>query len=260
MQVIWQLFLTYLNDRIPALTDTFRGVPTEEIAAFETKHRIKFPNIYVDFLSTMGEDSGPLYPFGDTQTHSFSELTEQFEDEDGAAALFFMVSYENDPSALGLMNKFIPLSAVGSDDAEMLECESGAEISMETCTTGLSFAETVISQAFRRIDVSPKRYSSLVFCKYESGGDGLTLKAEVDGLLSRLGFSSAVGAMARVSCLIKGQTSALIEMDDLTSFVTIRLSSDSIADVKNETPHLLRNIDGAELIKPPSAQHEETLE
>src|SRR5262245_34315257 len=100
MQVDWRVLIEYIERKGPGLVKAFRGAALRDIKACEAEYRIALPSLYVDFLLTMGEKSGPIRPFGPTHVHSFSELLDLLPPEDYPADRLFRVAFEGDDDAL----------------------------------------------------------------------------------------------------------------------------------------------------------------
>ncbi len=148
MLMDWSRVMAFMQQRDPALVASLVGVPRPQIDAVQAQYRIQFPAVYVDFLQTMGEGSGGLTPFGNTQVHRFSELIAQLPPQDYPADRFFKVAFESDEMALACFDTYLDLARNDGDDSAIVRFESP----LETPPAGLP--EETLSLAERLMEYS----------------------------------------------------------------------------------------------------------
>ena len=78
------------------------------------------PSTYTDFLLTMGEDSGYLHPFGDSQVYLSSDGAMAAEDPIGGSK----IAYRSDQFAVAFLDTYLDASRSDGNDASIVMFET----------------------------------------------------------------------------------------------------------------------------------------
>jgi cell wall assembly regulator SMI1 len=128
----FQQVLDYINKRQPGFLQTAKGVPRQELEAWQTRYSVNLPSIYLDFMTAMGHSSGKFRPLGN-YNHNFEELARQvawmYSDDcpyrnDYPQHRYFLIGYEADESMISPYELFLDLDGCDGNDASMVEMGS----------------------------------------------------------------------------------------------------------------------------------------
>jgi hypothetical protein len=252
MPVDWQALIEFIRRSDPALGSSFRGVPRRDIEACEAEYSIALPSNYVDFLLTMGEDSGGIEPFGPTQVHTFSELLALLPPEGYPGRRFFKVAFESDPMALAVLDTFLDLARSDGQDAPLVRFETGVNTVPEVNDWDHTFGESVTRRVFSRLELNRRSYRAMIFVKSRNPADALAIKKTSTELLAQAGLQLALPDLKRVACLSLDSASALVVVDDETSLLDVHLGADDLGALEILVELLLPRLPDSELVEPPT--------
>jgi hypothetical protein len=259
VQIDWSRVIAFIQARDPALAAALIGVPRSQIDALQAQYRIRLPEVYVDFLETMGEDSGDLTPFGRTQVHRFSELMARLPPQDYPADRFFKVAFESDEMALAYFDTYLDLRRTEGGDCEIVRLESPVEtIPADLPEETLTLAERLMEYFFWTLDVARRPYGARIFVLGDDPWNGVAIKEDAAARVAGAGFVPALPAVRRVACLTRGATSVLITDSDTSELVDIRIGGADLEDVEKLTRQLLASIPRADLENPPAERFVES--
>jgi len=253
-EVDWPALLAYISTKAPAMAASFRGVSRRDIEAREAQYSIILPASYVGFLLAMGEDSAQLRPLGPTQSHRFSKLPVPRPGLGYPSKRFFKVSFETDPLALAALDQFLDLARGDARDALLVEFEVGGDEEPPVGGDEFTFGETITTNIFVTLDLARRKFIAAVYVPDENPTDGLGLKESAIALLADLGFMAVLPELARVACLSRQGVSALVDVDDETELVEIRLGSDDLGALESVIDRLLEVLPAANLAQEPREQ------
>jgi hypothetical protein len=253
MRLEWSRVIDFIVRRDAALPSSFVGVRQSEIDAVQAQYRITLPSTYVDFLRTMGENSGELYPFGKTYVHAFSKLLEQLPPEDYPAQRFFKVVFVAEEFAMDPIDTYLDLSRSDGHDAPLVEFETPLGPNETNFSEDhLSFAERFIYNLFRRLDVDWRRYGADIVVFGRGAWNGTEIKQAALNVLTRSGFAAALPDLRCVGCMSRESVSALISVSDKGKLVKFEMGGDSLEAVEESVRDLLAAFPGAKLSGPPA--------
>jgi len=258
MRLEWSRVIDFIARRDAALASSFVGVRQSEIDAVQAQYRITLPSTYVDFLRTMGENSGELYPFGETYVHTFSALLEQLPPEDYPAERFFKVVFVAEEFAVDPIDTYLDLSRSDGHDAPLVEFEPPLGPNETNFSEDhLSFAERLIYNVFRRLDVDQRRYGADIVVFGRDPWNGTGIKQAALDVLIRSGFAAALPDLGRVGCLSRESVSVLISVSDKGKLVKFEMGGDSRDAIEQPVRDLLAAVPGAKLSGPPAERTDE---
>lgn len=223
----WQDLLEFIRARDPRLLGRVRGVPVEEIRRCEQRASIVLPTMYVDFLTTMGADAGPLHPFGAHQDSDFYALLEALPAEHYPGQQYFKVASSDDPSAISPPDTFLDLFRSDGDDAPLVWFEDGGGFSPEVVVeVGLTLAEQLSVRAFEVFAVDRRGQRGVLRMVFDSLREQRDEQRRLLELIERTGFVHALPSLPRVACLERGALSALVEVSEEAQGISVRLGAD----------------------------------
>jgi cell wall assembly regulator SMI1 len=128
----FQQVLDYINGRQPGFLQMVKGVPRQELEAWQNRYSVELPSIYLDFMTVMGHSSGKFKPLG-WYDHNFEELASQvawmYSDDcpyrkDYPQDRYFLIGYVADESMISPYELFLDLDSCDGNDARLIEMGS----------------------------------------------------------------------------------------------------------------------------------------
>lgn len=251
MQIDWKALLEYMLNADAALVSTLRGVPRREIEVVEDECSVSLPSNYVNFLLSMGEDSGELRPFGPTQVHTFSKLREMLPPEDYSGDRFFKVAFESDDLALAYLDTFLDLGSSDGMDARVVQFETGEDVIPAVEGVDWTFGESLIECVFSDLELRRRSYGAKVVGASADLAYALQLKETAADILGRHGFRHALTGLKRVGAFSLDHASALLTVSDPTNLLNIKLASDDLVSLEKLIALLLAELPSSELAELP---------
>lgn len=259
VQIDWARVVDFIGQRDTALAASFVGVDLRRIHEVETGLGIRLPSAYVDFLTTMGEDSGPLRPFGETRIHAFSRLLAELPPKGYPARRFFKVAVETDELADAWFNTYLDLARSDGNDAALVMFESPLDPRQsDVREQPLSFVEKVVEHIFLSVEVAPKNYGARIFVHGEEPWRGVEIMQQVVQSLIEDGFAAVLPESQRVACLSRGPVSILVTDSDTSELVDLRIGGDDLEATELVVAPLIAAIPGASLYQPAARQEAES--
>ncbi len=257
MQIDWSRVIDFIARRDAALAASFVGVRPNQIDALQVEYGITLPSVYVDFIRTMGENSGELQPFGETQVHTFSELIEQLPPDGYPPKRFFKVAFEGDESSVTFLDIYLDLTRSDGHDAPLVMFETPFEPTDDFREQYLSLVERLVYHIFQKLDVDRKRYGADIVVFGRDSRNGTEVKHAAVDVLTRSGFVAALPDLRRVGCLTRESVSVLISVSDTGNLVELEIGGDSLEATEEPVRDLLAAFPGAELSEPPAERTDE---
>lgn len=231
--------------RDPEYLPTVRGVSREEISLCEKDCGIVLPSLYVDFLMTMGADTGRFRPFGATQVCNFYALIEQLPAEGYPGEKFFKIAFENNPGEITPYDFFLDLGGSDSHDAPLVRIESSIEYEAgDERKVGFTLLEWLSDQVFHYFENSLHPHIRTVYLSPPSASALKQCMQQAIALLSRMGLEPALPLMPRVVCLRGESLSALVELDETTRGVSVGFGADGPTKLRLAIEQLVDGLPG----------------
>jgi hypothetical protein len=230
-----------------------------EIDAVQAQYKIALPSIYVDFLRTMGEDSGKLYPFGKTYSHTFSELVEELPPEGYPPEHFFKVALALEEYNVDLIDIYLDLTRSDGDDAPLVMFET----SLKPAPTHvndyyLTFAERLVYRVFWQLDVSRRKFRADVLVRGKDASESSKVNQAAATVLTRAGFTAPLPDLRRVGCLTQGSASVLASISGTGRLVKFQVGGDARDALDVPVRELLAAFPGATSSEPSAERSDES--
>lgn len=251
MRVNWAQVVGFIEQHDATLASSLVGVSQHEIDAVQAQYRITLPSAYVDFLRTMGENSGTLHPFGQTYSHSFSELLEELPPDGYPTDRFFKVALASEEFAVDLIDIYLDLSRSDGHDAPLVLFETSLKPAPTHINNYyLSFAERVIYRVFWQLELSRRRYREDVLVSGRDSSDSDAVKRMALAVLTRSGFAAALPDLPRVGCLTRESASVAASISGTGRLVKFQVGGDSRDALEEPVRELLAAFPGATRSEP----------
>ena len=241
----WQQVIEFIRQRDPVLFKSFKGTAPEAIAECETRFGIQFPLLYKDFLLTMGQDSGTLYPYGDNYVHTLPKLTPEPMDPDWVewiypAQQYWLIARQKE-SDIVLMNYYLDLSKSDGMDAplvfeEPLEdpIQPGQEFP-PNAERRPSFFEEFVSRLFYRLDFEQRPFQATFWWwKLASEADARKKRKTVAEALLQLGLQQKLPEFPHEVCLeVKSiSVNVSINQESKAADIVLRICGNDLQSLK----------------------------
>jgi hypothetical protein len=255
LAINWPGIVDYIAAKNSALVSSFRGVSRRDVEHCEAQFAVTFPASYMDFLLTMGEESGDLSPLGRTQSHRFSDLVADFPPSGYPSHRLFKVSYETDTQALVSIDKFLDLANADAHDAQLVEFEPG-DAAAPVDPGDFTFGESVVREVFGGLELYLRKYAATALLDSHDQNHGLAVKGTSVEALTRLDFRLAMPDLARVTCLNRDSISVMVSVYNSIKAVDLRIGSVDLRALEAFLDELAANLPGSRLIQVPFEQHD----
>ena len=251
MWLDWTRVTDFIARRDPELAASFKGVSRSDIDAVQRRLDVTLPSTYVDFLTTMGEASGILQPFGETQVHTFSDLVAQLPLSSYISKRFFKISFESDEFAVAFLDTYLDLSRSDGHDAPLVTFEEPTEPGRtDFPDESLTLTERLLYHIFWTLDTSGREYGARMVMF------GANEKDAIAAVLGPAGFTKALPDVRRVTCLSRNSASALLSVSDDRGLVALELGADDSDELEGLVQQVLEQFPGANLQEPPARRSE----
>src|SRR5262249_5532571 len=242
MRIEWTRVTDFIAGEDCELAASFVGANRRDIDAVQDRLGITLPSTYVDFLTTMGEESGDLHPFGETQVHAFSELLEQLPSTAHVPKRFFRIAYESDEFAVAFLDTYLDLSRSDGHDAPIATFETPVEPGRtDFPEDSLTFTERVLYHVFWVLDVSQREFGARIVISGNKDWRGSGQKDAPARLLAQTGLAPVLPDLPRVGCLSRPSASALLSVSDARRLVALGVGGDDREAVQGLVEELLHH-------------------
>ena len=255
----WSQVVDFIKRRDPELASSLVGVSQSEIDAVQAQYRIALPSIYSDFLGTMGEDSGTLFPFGKTYSHTFSELVDELPPEGYPPERFFKVAMALEEYNVDLIDIYLDLTRSDEDDAPLVMFET----SLKPAPTHvndyyLTFAERLIYRVFWQLDVSRRQFRADVLVRAKDAAESSQAKQAAATVLTSAGFSAPLPDLRRVGCMTQESASVLTSISGTGRLVKFQVGGDGRDALDGPVRELFAAFPGATSSEPSVGRSDES--
>ncbi|MFY2562138.1 hypothetical protein ACN469_31375 [Corallococcus terminator] len=233
----WPRVFEFIQQRAPAFLSGLEGVPDAAISALAAERGVTLPGCYVEFLRRMGGDSNGYRPFGATQDHRFSIISERLREEDDAPDdRVFLVAVETDESQVALYDHHLDLRHVEDDDTPLVLLEQGIPFDGHSQVEYReTFGERITASVFNHFELSRRAHHEVV---YQSGG----VLPEAVTLLRSAGFAPVLPLLGRVACLQEGALGVHAQVNEEYGLLSLRLGGDDPKAVEALVTRLLAEL------------------
>jgi len=244
----WEKLSALIEKQDPVFfVEKMQGVPLADVHQCEANCAIQLPKSYEKFLLTMGTSSGDFHPFGPTMVHDFYALMKHLPAKHYPQHHFFKVAFESDESEITKYHIFIDLRRSSGDDAPLVMFEAGVLSNPdEIQELGLTFNELITSRIYNYFELNRKSATGSILIDppdlRETSIPGLKGSLE---LLRKMGYTLVFPELPRVACLRRDGLSVLLEVQEDTRSVLVKLGANAARDLATVVQQFLEHMPGA---------------
>lgn len=163
----FQQVLDYINNRQPGFLQTVKGVPRQELEAWQNSYSVQLPSIYLDFMTAMGHSSGAYRPL-EWYGHNFEKMASQVArlysadcpyPKDFDQHRYFQIGYRTDEGVRSPGELFIDLGSSDGNDVRLVEMgENGVYNATHGTSTEKTLGEFLMQCAVRQFGGNDQGY------------------------------------------------------------------------------------------------------
>jgi hypothetical protein len=213
LQVSWSEIESYIfiNARDGFVAEC-EGVPLEHIRECERGLGIVFPQVYVDFLSSMGVSAGDYHPFGRRYDHGFHALLGCLEDAEYPTRQYFLVAVDPDQDTEGTQEPYLDLGRAAHGDAPLVTMAYGMPFAPQYVRDlRYTLAERLASIAMLNFGLA--RPCRKTLSGYQEGLATLTyMRDHVMAILRNIGLKIELSPSPFLACMENAELAAGVQI------------------------------------------------
>jgi len=244
--VNWSDLFAFMTARDPELADHVVGAAPEDVATTQRELGITFPAVYVDFLLTMGVETGRFHPFGRGVDSNFYRVLEQIPPEDYDIHDYFLIGRETDTSRCPMVDLYLDLRRSGVEDGAVVDVEQGSEWEPEQ-TNDLTLLERLTRLAWRSFEAARFAHDRVIFVPVEAMGELPAVRQRVLSVLSRRGHEPTLPPLPRLDCLGSETAASFLHTTSKFKLVDVILAEDDEQRLRQLVEIVLDNVPGASI-------------
>jgi len=198
----WSDLFAFMTERDPAFADTLVGANPEDVETAQRELGIVFPTAYVDFLTTMGVETGRYHPFGRGMDTNFYRVLQQIPAEDYDVQEYFLIAKETDSSRCPMYDIYLDMrkSSDESGDGRLVQVEDNTEwVVVEEVR--LTLLERLTEMAWLTFEAARHAFARALYIHAEDPNELDTLRTRALELLAKQGQRSTLPAQHHLDCL-----------------------------------------------------------
>jgi hypothetical protein len=248
MRMSWNELVGFIDAADPSFMAKTHGVPRSDVEATEAGCRITLPDLYRQFLMTMGVDSDGFPPFGATQMHGFYDVIAELPTEDYPRDRYFRVSLASDDSQISPPDWFLDLARGDANDAPLVTFEGGGGFAPQNVVdTGFTFGEHITDAVFRFFELDRRPATDRIFVANLSPPEARRRMKVAADLLTKMGFEVVLPVLARVTCLRRKTASVVIAVREPTELLKLNVGCADRKELGTLIDQILVGLPGAEI-------------
>lgn len=242
---LWSRLFDFMRARGRKFEKNVVGVPREAIETLEAKHGVKLPELYVDFLHSMGDNADRFTPFGGHDTN-FGELFKRLPTKLYPCTQYWQIT-RHVGADIEIEPIFLDLTRAAGNATPLVTLSFGLKFDPATVEdVGSTLQDAFVSQAFRIFELAPKPCKRDVHAYPESSSEAQAVAEQAGQELIAMGLNRAFTTPMFV-CFTDGDRAAQIEIYSET-LVTISLGGRSNAEVARTGGGLVATLPNAKLL------------
>jgi len=269
----WSDIVEFIKVKDPSFLTNAQGVPLADIQKVEKQRGLKLPQIYVDFLQTMGKHDGGSVIFGNNYLHDFYNLNQLNPDEPPRSKRYFKIADHDETNDMAYMSTFLDLDRSDGQDAPLVEDEENypKTITPETADdTNDTLSVVLESRVFRYFETAKRKEElSLILhlSEYKDGVDKTSKPGEtyeeymaklkpfspksakermgqIMAVLEKYGLKLALPELPTYACMSRADLSATVDIAGELNLIAVNLSRDEKSDTDTIVDDLEKTIPG----------------
>lgn len=235
----WSKLLEFMCTRNPKFGNNIIGVPQQVIATIEDNFAVMFPQLYVDFLMSVGEDPDRYMPFGGHDT-DFYELSKLLVDVRYPNQKYWRITRHIDTSVDVHEEIFLDLTRKNGDDTPLVTFDVG-HLPFEPDYVNdldITLKEALVNAAFSIFELATRSEQASISCSCESAEESLAMSDAIVVRFGEMGLRELLPSTTRSRCFGDEERAALIEIYSET-LVTVALTTDNQCELELGIEQLL---------------------
>jgi len=216
----WSDIFTFMTDRDPEFITTITGSNRNDINTCQRELDINFPASYVDFLLTMGVDTGRYHPFGKFMDSNFYRVLRQIPPEEYDIHDYFLIARDTVESRCPPYDLYLDMGRNDGHDAELVLAENGSEWAPED-RVRLTLLERLSASAWRGFDALRFEHNRAIHVHTKDAAELIEARERSVELLTKQGFSPSLPALERIICLETSTMTAITELDEVLRMAVV---------------------------------------
>lgn len=250
----WAELFEFMVQRDPEFGPGLVGVSRDDVETCQRELGITLPSVYVDFLVTMGADSGRYRPFGGNMDANFYSILRQIPPEDYDIHEYFLIAWDMyDPSRVHPSDLYLDLRRSDGHDCALFVTDHEDWHADAPNQSRLTLLQEMTWYAWRDFEAKRRKANRIVYIHPPGArvsvppSDLEPLRGKALEVLDRRGFSHMLPAQDRVDCLDSPSLSASVVV--LDGCLRVVLSGDDDFAIGKLVELLLDNVPGARFDK-----------
>lgn len=208
----WEALTNFIRVEAPDFMVSLQGVPLDDLERTEKAAAIRLPDNYRQFVAMMGRFSAGFSLFSSSESHNFDDLTAALPAESYPGKRYFKIAFPIDDSDISPPDYFLDLSRSDGVDAPIVMFEDiGGFKERDVREVGFTFGEYITRRIFTFLvlDRAPRR--AMLVTARRSREESNASKRAIVALLEKMGFTTVLPDLPRVSCYRRGSLAALVD-------------------------------------------------
>lgn len=220
MLVNWSNIFAFIVEREPGFPAIIEGVSQEEIDTCQRELGIIFPAAYIQFITTMGADTGRYHPFGPKMDTNFYRLLRQVPNEDYDVREYFPVALETNESRAPMCDFYLDLRRSDGEDAPLVLAENGSDW-CRMSDEEITLLERLTESTWPTFEL-PRYEANRVIYVHAEEVEGLeTARKQALALLDRRGHSPTLPPQLRIDCMASETEASIVRIKEHLGLVRV---------------------------------------
>lgn len=238
--------IEFIAKQDPAFPAAIQGISRAEIELCEEGCAVKLPELYIEFLTLMGADSGSFLPFGGGYDYNFYELVELLPAEDYPPQKYFKVARAVDPTETSSYDLFLDLGRSDGVDAALVLFEvAGPFREDQVIEVGFTLGEYLTKGAFGAFELRQRAHQTTLLARGFPPQETRRRKSAALQLLTNMRCSLAMPEWPRLACCTRKDLSVLVEAREDLSQLALRVGGDDSLTVQVAVDQILVGVPDA---------------
>lgn len=211
--VNWSDIYAFMIERDPELGASVVGAKRDDIETCQRELGVSLPNAYVDFLVTMGVETGPYWPLGRGVDTNFYRLLRRNTAEDYDPREYFLIGEETDASRCPIFDIYLDLRHSTAEGTALIEAENGSDWGPPE-PMRMTLLERLTESAWQTFEIPRHTSSRTIHIHVDPPDGGDSVRARVLDLLGRQGHSASLPTQRRLDCLGSTSEASFVHVKD----------------------------------------------
>jgi len=250
--VKWADLFSFMTERDPAFEATTLGADRNDIETVEQEIGITLPYSYVDFITTIGADTGRYHPFGPEMDTNFYRLLRQVPTEDYDVREYFPIALETNESRAPMCDLYLDLRRSDGADAPLVLAENGSDW-CRMSDEEITLLERLTESAWPAFEL-PCYSANRVIYVHAEGAEALgTAREQVLDLLDRRGHVPTLPSQHRVDCTASETEASIVRVKEHLGLIRLVVAGHDEKELGRVVELFIDNVPNAAVnVKMPS--------